>query len=85
MKEEKKEDIVMEIPEVVIEPGAKKARKKIKTETIVQEIPNPLLTWRGRHISSLLNLLQPDLQGEMPFPMAPSKESENVKDMQQGV
>ena len=61
------------------------ARKTIKTEAIVQEIPNQLLTWRGRHMSSLINILRPDLQGEMPFPMAPSKKSENIKDMQQGV
>merc|ERR1712244_164838 len=71
VKEEKKEDLVMEKPEVALEPAAKEVRKTIRTETIVQEIPNPLSSWRGRHMSSLLNIIQPESQGEMSFPSPP--------------
>ena len=38
-KEETKEDLAMEIPEVVIESGAKEVRKIIQAETIVPKIP----------------------------------------------
>merc|ERR1712136_198815 len=70
-EEEKKEELVMEAPEVVIESQSNEVRKDIKTETIIQEIPNPFNTWRGRSLSSLPDILNPDLQGEMPFPSAP--------------
>merc|ERR1719394_515648 len=59
LKEEKKEELVMEAPEIVIESQSNEVRKDIKTETIIQEIPNPFNTWRGRSLSSLLDILNP--------------------------
>merc|ERR1719361_1279169 len=82
-KEEKKEEIVLEMPNDVTEPGTTETRKEMKTETIIQEISNPLPSWRGHHLSSLLNILQPESQGTMPFPSAEGVERENLRDMEE--
>ena len=51
----------MEQLEVIIKQGAKEARKEIKTETFIQEIPNPLVTWIGLLLFFLFDILQSDL------------------------
>jgi len=78
VKKEKREDLVMEKPSDNQDLSGNENRKIIRTETIVQEIPNPLSTWRGRHMSSLLNIIQPESQGEMPFPS--SAKTDDVKE-----
>lgn len=42
-----------------------------QTESLVQAIKNPLSQWSGRSVASLLDLLQIDNQGEIPFPPPP--------------
>jgi len=48
--------------------------KQTRKENIIQEVPNPLPNWKGRKLTSLLNILKPEEQGVITFPTREEQE-----------